>query len=37
MEPDKQTFIDYVEEKYLNSELVKTWDMDLYEKVKNMA
>ncbi len=37
VEPDKQTFIDYVEEKYLNSELVKTWDMDLYEKVKNMA
>jgi TRAP-type transport system periplasmic protein len=38
IEPDKQAFIDYARKMlFANSEMIGTWDMDLYEQIQGLA
>ena len=38
IEPDKQAFIDYAQEKVLaNEEMTASWDMDLFQKIQESA
>ena len=38
IEPDKQAFIDYAQEKMLgNEEMTSTWDMELFDKIQATA
>ncbi len=37
VEPDLDAFMTFAEDKYLNSDIAKDWDMDLYRKIKELA